>query len=60
MLEVITKKIDVDRDGKISFTDYKTAVLHQPMMLEALGNCLPERTAAHAFVTTFTKDVGKL
>lgn len=60
MLEVITKKMDLDRDGKISFKDYKQTVLNQPMMLEALGTCLPSRYAAHAFITSFTPKTGKM
>ncbi|KYB25036.1 calaxin [Tribolium castaneum] len=60
MIEVITKKMDVDRDGKISYNDYKTTVLHQPMMLEALGQCLPTREAVHTFITTFTPRIGKM
>ncbi|KAJ3621184.1 hypothetical protein MTP99_003351 [Tenebrio molitor] len=60
MIEVITKKMDVDRDGKISFNDYKTTVLQQPMMLEALGQCLPSREAVHTFITTFTPRIGKM
>lgn len=60
MLEVITKKMDLDRDGRISFNDYKQTVLNQPMMLEALGECLPSRLATHAFITSFTQNTGKL
>ena len=60
MIEVITKKMDVDRDGKISYNDYKATVLQQPMMLEALGQCLPTREAIHTFITTFTPRIGKM
>lgn len=60
MIEVITKKMDLDRDGKISFDDYKQTVLKQPMMLESLGTCLPSRMAAHTFITTFTQNTGKV
>ncbi|KAJ3664891.1 hypothetical protein Zmor_000426 [Zophobas morio] len=60
MIEVITKKMDVDRDGKISYNDYKVTVLQQPMMLEALGQCLPTREAIHTFITTFTPRIGKM
>lgn len=60
MIEVITKKMDLDRDGKISFNDYRQSVLNQPMLLEALGQCLPSRLAVHAFLTTVTHNIGKL
>lgn len=60
MIEVITKKMDLDRDGKISFNDYKQSVLNQPMLLEALGQCLPSRLAVNAFLTSMTPNVGKM
>lgn len=60
MIEVITKKMDVDRDGKISYNDYKTTVLKQPMMLEVFGQCLPSREAVYTFITTFTHRIGKM
>ncbi|KAJ8961349.1 hypothetical protein NQ318_014592 [Aromia moschata] len=60
MIEVITKKMDIDRDGKISFNDYKQSVVKQPMLLEVFGQCLPTRTDIHTFVTTFTNDIGKM
>lgn len=54
MIEVLTKKMDIDRDGKISFQDYKQSVLRNPMLLEAFGSCLPSRHAINAFLNTFT------
>lgn len=60
MIEILTKKMDLDRDGKISFNDYKNSVMIQPMLLECLGKCLPSRLAVHAFLTSFTPNVGKL
>lgn len=60
MIEVITKKMDVDRDGKISYNDYKSTVLKQPMILEVFGQCLPSRQAVYAFITTFTHRIGKM
>lgn len=59
MIEVLTKKLDLDRDGKVSFNDYKESVLNQPMLLEALGKCLPSRENVKAFLTTFTSNIGK-
>ncbi|XP_012152209.2 calaxin [Megachile rotundata] len=38
--EMALKKLDVDRDGKISFQDYKVAVLEENLLLEAFGQCL--------------------
>ncbi|XP_043789680.1 EF-hand calcium-binding domain-containing protein 1-like isoform X2 [Apis laboriosa] len=38
--ELALKKLDVDRDGKISFQDYKLGVTEEPLLLEAFGQCL--------------------
>lgn len=47
-------KMDFDRDGKISFTDYCKAVIKNPSMMEFLGQCLPDRLAVYRMLTTFT------
>ncbi|XP_023310280.1 EF-hand calcium-binding domain-containing protein 1-like [Anoplophora glabripennis] len=60
MIEVLTKKMDIDRDGKISFNDYRQTILKQPMLLEVFGQCLPTRENIHAFMTTFAQKPGKM
>lgn len=55
-LETIIKKMDHDRDGKISFEDYKKTVMKSPCMLEFLGQCLPDRYTVNRMLTTFTKN----
>lgn len=59
LLDVIMKKMDVDRDGRISFDDYRTTVLKQPFLLQFLGPCLPERNAVNKFITTLSYEVQK-
>nr|CAH7728544.1 unnamed protein product [Callosobruchus chinensis] len=58
MIEVITKKLDIDRDGKISFQDYKQTVLKNPMLLEVFGQCLPDRRSIYTFSSTFSPNTG--
>ncbi|XP_022915776.1 calaxin-like [Onthophagus taurus] len=60
MIEILTKKMDIDRDGKISFNDYRQTVVKEPMLLECLGKCLPARISVYTFVTTFTPNTGKV
>lgn len=60
LVDVILKKMDIDRDGKLSYNDYKTSVLKNPMLLESLGPVLPPRPFTLGFLTTFTKKYGKL
>jgi len=42
IVELIVKKMDVDRDGKINLEDFKTTVTNEPLLLEAFGPCLPD------------------
>ena len=43
LIEMTMKKMDEDKDGKVSLEDFQLAVLHNPLMLEAFGPCLPTR-----------------
>lgn len=56
-LDIIMKKMDVDKDGRISFDDYKTTVLKQPFLLQFVGPCHPERDAVNKCLTTPMKYV---
>ena len=44
------RKMDHDRDGRISFSDFKLAVDKEPLMMEAFGPCLPNNRAGGNFV----------
>lgn len=59
LADIIIKKLDKNNDGKISFVDYRTTVLEDPMMLECLGQCLPDTKHVFAFLTTFTDEIGR-
>ncbi|KYN07173.1 EF-hand calcium-binding domain-containing protein 1 [Cyphomyrmex costatus] len=50
--ELALKKLDVDHDGKISFRDYETAVIEEPLLLEAFGQCLPTDESCADFLAT--------
>lgn len=54
LVEVAMKKLDVDKNGKISFSDFEAAVKNDPLLLEACGPCLPSAKAVNDFLTTFT------
>ncbi|KAH8265324.1 hypothetical protein KR038_004177 [Drosophila bunnanda] len=41
MVEFIMRKFDVDKDGFISYEDYSTVVLKQPILMEFLGWVFP-------------------
>lgn len=60
LVDIIIKKMDVDKDGIISFDDYSKTVQQEWMLLECFGQCLPDRRHVHAFLTTFTDKIKDL
>ncbi|XP_063268432.1 calaxin isoform X2 [Prinia subflava] len=42
LVEIALKKMDYDRDGKLSFADFEQAVRDEKLLLEAFGPCLPD------------------
>ncbi|XP_011304037.1 EF-hand calcium-binding domain-containing protein 1 [Fopius arisanus] len=50
--ELALKKLDVDHDGKVAFTDYEAAIKDEPLLLEAFGQCLPTEESCNAFLIT--------
>ena len=49
LVEMTIKKMDKDKDGRISFSDYHDTVTKEPLLLEAFGNCLPSSPAGIDF-----------
>lgn len=52
IVEIALKKFDHDKDGKLSFADFRTSVTEEPLLLEAFGNCLPSESATVSFLST--------
>lgn len=52
IVEIALKKFDHDKDGKLNFTDFQTAVTEEPLLLEAFGQCLPSESATVSFLST--------
>ena len=44
------KKMDIDKDGRISYDDYERTILAEPLLLEAFGPCLPKEKALDIFM----------
>lgn len=57
LVDIIIKKMDLDKDGIISYADYSKSVQKEPMLLECFGPCLPDRKHVYAFLTTFTDKI---
>ena len=49
LIDMTIKKMDHDKDGQISFSDFATTVSKDPLMMEAFGTCLPSNRAGYEF-----------
>ncbi|XP_002741434.1 calaxin-like [Saccoglossus kowalevskii] len=54
LVELTLKKMDHDHDGRLSYKDFKSSVVIEPLLLEAFGQCLPDNKSKDAFVKTFS------
>lgn len=52
LVEIALRKLDIDKDGKVSFLDYSTAVKADELLLEAFGQVLPTDSSADSFLST--------
>ena len=50
LIEMTLKKMDHDKDGRISFSDFQLSVSREPLLLEAFGTCLPSSRAGAEFM----------
>ncbi|KAI8802352.1 hypothetical protein BJ742DRAFT_715206 [Cladochytrium replicatum] len=41
LVDLVLKKLDEDRDGRVSEADWTGAIAKEHLLLEAFGNCLP-------------------
>ena len=47
------RKMDLDKDGRVSYTDFQATVAHEPLMMEAFGQCLPHNNAGFEFMRQY-------
>ena len=52
IVEMAMKKLDVDKNGQITFPDFQAAVTMDPLLLEACGPCLPPAKVTNNFLST--------
>ncbi|CAB4068389.1 EF-hand calcium-binding domain-containing protein 1 [Lepeophtheirus salmonis] len=50
LIEMTLRKLDVDKDGRVSFSDWQESVEADSLMLEAFGPCLPSRRSGEDFL----------
>ncbi|KAB0805035.1 hypothetical protein PPYR_02005 [Photinus pyralis] len=56
-VDLLTKRLDWDHDGIVSREDFVNYVRHVPLGLETFGQCLPNREAIRAFLSSFSPHV---
>lgn len=52
LVEIVLRKLDVDKDGKVSLMDFTKAVNDEPLLLEGFGKCLPTVGSCKTFLAT--------
>ena len=52
LVDMTIKKMDFDKDGKISYQDFLLAVNQDSLMLEAFGTCLPSGCVGQKFINS--------
>ncbi|KAL9882430.1 calaxin [Glossina fuscipes fuscipes] len=52
LVEIVLKKFDIDKDGKVSLDDFMMTVEKEPLLTEAFGQCLPAESAIISFFST--------
>ncbi|KAL4222380.1 EF-hand calcium-binding domain-containing protein 1 [Mactra antiquata] len=59
MVEMCLKKMDLDHDSRLSYSDYAKSVEMEPLLLEAFGRCLPEPDKCHCFMNLISDEYTK-
>jgi Ca2+-binding EF-hand superfamily protein len=52
LVDIVMRKIDKDKDGKVSLEDFQATVDEEPLLLEAFGKCLPSERSKNTFLST--------
>ncbi|XP_009464909.1 PREDICTED: EF-hand calcium-binding domain-containing protein 1 [Nipponia nippon] len=60
LVDIALKKMDYDRDGKLSFMDFEKAVRDENLLLEAFGPCLPDIKSSMVFEQKTFQETRKL
>ncbi|KAI9026852.1 hypothetical protein DFJ74DRAFT_617852 [Hyaloraphidium curvatum] len=50
LVDLVHRRLDHDRDGKVSLSDFTSAVTREPLLMQCLGACLPTRKSLELFL----------
>nr|KAJ3414102.1 EF-hand calcium-binding domain-containing protein 1 [Polyrhizophydium stewartii] len=57
LVDLVLKKLDEDRDGRVSEADWAGAIAKEALLMEAFGQCLPTRKAIDQYLNPTPEDV---
>ncbi|CAG7820407.1 unnamed protein product [Allacma fusca] len=60
IVEMAMKKLDVNRDGQITYEDFRDAIRREPLLMQVCGRCLPPTRYSEAFLFLITPDNKKI
>lgn len=56
LVDLVLKKLDEDRDGRVSESDWNGAISKETLLLEAFGQCLPTSKTIDSFLNINSDD----
>jgi len=59
LVEICLKKMDHDHDSRVSYADWETSILEEPLLLEAFGVCLPTPQKTKTFLNLISDEYAK-
>ena len=54
LIEMTLRKMDHDKDGRVSLGDFQITVKNDPLMMEAFGPCLPNSALGKKMITLYS------
>jgi Ca2+-binding EF-hand superfamily protein len=56
LVDIVLKKLDGDKQGQVTFDSFRSAVYRDPLLLQALGECLPSAETVRTYMILFCED----
>ncbi|KAI8895337.1 hypothetical protein BC833DRAFT_601574 [Globomyces pollinis-pini] len=57
LVDLVLKKLDEDRDGRVSEADWAGAIAKEELLMEAFGQCLPPKKVVDRFMDPTQEDL---
>ena len=57
LIDITLRRMDQDRDGRVSYEDFRATVEQEPLLMEAFGECLPYNKKGLEFKDSFLDEM---